>query len=178
MKSSWEWFWNYWPLEKSPPLLGTSWKVRKDVSISNSWDTASSSQRASRPGMDTRISSLPHSSHPNPKPRLRGRTPKLSLGRQRYQWNLKNIPIHTWSPRCREAPRVFAIPIQCPGQLFWCGRDIQPTPAVQARERMPVFHWPRHDSSPRLPTNSSFSTGDRQDFGVTVCPCIFKHLSK
>lgn len=178
MRSSWEWFWNYQPLEKSLALLGISWKIRKDISISNSQDTTSSSQCASRPGMDTRTSSLAYSSHPNPKPRLRGRTPKLSLECQRYQWNLKNTPTHVWSPRCREAPRVCAIPIQCPGQLSWCGRDMQPTPAVWAWGRMPVFLWPRHNSSQCLPTHSSFSTGDHQDFSVTIHRCIFKHLSK
>lgn len=114
MKSSWEWFQNYWPLEISPELLWISWQVRKDFSISSSWDTTSSSQYASRPGMVTGTSSLAHSSHPNPKPRLRRRTPKRSLGCQRYKWNLKNMPTHIWSPHCKEAPTVYAIPIQSP----------------------------------------------------------------
>lgn len=94
VKLIWEWFWNYLPLGTCANLLGISWKVREYISISSFWEAASSSQWASKPGTETRTSSLLHSSHSNPKPRHWGGNSKIPLVCQKYQWNVKNIPTH------------------------------------------------------------------------------------
>lgn len=126
---------------------------------------------------DTTTSSLPQSSHPNPKPRLRGRTPKLCLGCQRYSTNLKNTPRSVWRPHCREALRVCAISTWCPGKLSWHGSDTEPTPPVRAQRQVPVclFSSGRGMIHHGAYLHTPFSA---QDFNVIIHSCMFKHLPK